>query len=250
VSIPKLALPLSLAGLLAGFAASFAITPRYVSSAALTFEYNPAGANPAASRPGLREWMSICQDENLSRTSLSLIMQDPRLDLYPEERARMPLEDVIEKMKRDIQIVPEGAGDNIGYLPFRITFTYREPRKTQAVVQTLITRFMESSLNRQRNSEATVRPGSAEIDQLETRVAMLEKRLGLVGSPPDLSDQETFVPAAVGIRLAVLDTPSRPEIAVSPNRLAISSAGLAAGFFAAVAIVVFRRRVPPVNLRV
>jgi hypothetical protein len=208
MSNSKLVLLLSLAGLLAGFGASFAITPRYISSAALTFEYNPAGANPVASRPSLREWLSMCQNETLSRTSLAFMMQDPRLDLYPEERARMPLEDVVEKMKRDIQIVPEGAGDNSSYLPFRIVFSYRDPHKAQVTVQTLITRFMESSLNRLRSSGMTVkRQQSDEIEQLEARVALLEKRLGLVGSLPALSDQETLFPAAFGLRLSVLDTP-------------------------------------------
>src|SRR5580700_5818497 len=40
----------------------------------------------------------------LSRTNLSGLIQDPNLKLYPQEMANKPIEDVIEQMRKDINI--------------------------------------------------------------------------------------------------------------------------------------------------
>ena len=52
------------------------------------------------------------ENEILSRTSLSKIIQDPRLDLYKSDRASKPLEDVIETMRnsryQDPHRIPSG----------------------------------------------------------------------------------------------------------------------------------------------
>ncbi|HWE53680.1 MAG TPA: hypothetical protein VG273_28075 [Bryobacteraceae bacterium] len=134
-SLPKLALALGMAGLLAGLGISFLVSPRYVSKAVITLEASPGNSVSA------REQFLACQNVILSRTSLSAIITDPRLDLYQPERQKMPLEEVIQNMKRNIQISvqevpPSGDGK---YLTFLIRFTYSDPVKTQQVVQALMT---------------------------------------------------------------------------------------------------------------
>ena len=52
------------------------MTPRYVSTAEFTFDYNPLNGTPTAFRPSLREWFLISRNEILSRTSLSTIIQE------------------------------------------------------------------------------------------------------------------------------------------------------------------------------
>src|ERR1043166_7463200 len=58
----------------------------------------------AASRP-VPEWVTRLQQRILSRSSLAEMIQRPALDLYREQRAREPLEQILENMrKRDIVI--------------------------------------------------------------------------------------------------------------------------------------------------
>jgi hypothetical protein len=80
-SFPKLAGGLAIGGLLAGLAISFLVTPRYISHAA--FQFTPAVVNstPPEAHRNLTEYSMQLQNEILSRTSLSSIIQDPRLDL-------------------------------------------------------------------------------------------------------------------------------------------------------------------------
>jgi hypothetical protein len=135
---PKLALVLSIVGLLAGLAISFVVTPRYVSEAGMAFEGTAAGA-------GFLEFLTQCENEVLSRASLKGVIQDPRLNLYPEERAGKPLEDVIETMRRNILIRRDGHRSD--RLSFHIAFSYRDGAIAQHTIQALLVRFQDANLH-------------------------------------------------------------------------------------------------------
>jgi hypothetical protein len=245
-SLPVLALVLSSVGVLAGLGISYLVTPSYVSTAALRF--TPVRIGPGAEvHPNVHEHMQACQQEVLSRTSLSWIIQDPRLDLYKEERARIPLEDVIEEMRHDVQVLPGAAEDSSrAFLLFNIRFSYRDPEKARNTVQTLLTRFQEANLFRQRDAmEATRRRSLDQVDRMEARIAALEKRLG-ISAAPAVSEDSRAVSRAIGFQLEVLDPPSMPERPVYPNRIAFVATGLGAGLGLAGVIAVFRRRPPPI----
>ena len=108
-AFPKLALLLSIAGLLTGLGISFLVTPRYVSSGVLAFDAGHVSATD----------LRVLANDVLSRTAMFRIMMDPRLNLYPEERARLPLEDVIERMRhQDIHIEGQPGSDS-HYLSLR-----------------------------------------------------------------------------------------------------------------------------------
>ena len=161
-SFPKLALLLSVAGMLVGFGVSFLMTPRYVSTAVMTYEET---SNATDVNPTLREHVLAVQNEVLSRTSLSFLIQDPRLDLYPEERRKMPLEDVIDRMRqRDIKIriLDLAHGDSQNYWALEVSYSYRDPHKAQATVQTLLTRFQESNMARQRGRAVLTKERSSD----------------------------------------------------------------------------------------
>ncbi|HEX4134359.1 MAG TPA: hypothetical protein VHY84_07040 [Bryobacteraceae bacterium] len=98
-SFPKLAVALSLAGVLAGLTISFAVASRYISTATLQFIAPVVNTNPPEVHRNVNEYFLQLRTEILSRISLSSIIQDPRLDLYPAERAKIPLEDIIEQMR-------------------------------------------------------------------------------------------------------------------------------------------------------
>jgi len=239
-SFPKLALILSLTGLVAGLGVSTLVTPRYVSSATMQMMVD---ANPSASHPNLRERLSAMEQEILSRTSLSAIIKDSWLDLYKQERTRVPFEDVIEQMWRDLSIRLVSPGSD--YVSFTISFSYSDRIKARDTVQAVITRFIDWNLVMQRTAAQTERVRSSnQVDRLEVRIAALEKRLGITSPPAE--PPGTLVPAYGGIQLEVLDVPSLPAEPVYPNRAVFMATGFGAGFAAAIVVAVFRRRPPPI----
>ena len=205
-AFPKLAVILSVTGLAIGLAASFLVTPTYISSAQMELIYGPAA--PAEGRVNLPERLIHIQQEILSRTSLSQIIQDPRLDLYKSERERIPLLDVIEQMRgRDLTIrIQSPASD---YVPFTISFAYSDPVKARDTVQVLVTRFVDSNQVMQATAlQIKNNLSRTQIERLEARIAVLEKRLGIASAPAE--PREAFVAAFSGINLDVLDVPSLP----------------------------------------
>jgi hypothetical protein len=240
-AFPKLALMLSVAGLAAGLAISFVVTPRFVSTAAMAF----IPPNPTEVHRNTNELFLELQTEILSRTSLSSIIQDPRLDLYKEDRARIPLEDVIERMRLDLQISRDAPANMGGdYLPFHITFAYADRLKAQQTVMALMTKLQDANLVSQLfQAKAKRASTSNQIYRLEARIAALEKRLGMpsAGHEPDFSTDRI-----TGINLDVLDPPNLPAAPVYPDRLRFMATGFVSGIAAAMIIAIFRRRPPPI----
>jgi len=236
-TFPKLALMLSIAGLLIGLLVSYSVAPIYFSEAVLSLENSVAGPG----RPAVESLVQL-EQEVLSQTSLATLLQDPHLNLYPEERAKEPLEDVIEKMrKKDIRIRLETPPSTPGAVAFRVGFAYRDRAKARDTVQALVTRFSEANLTRQRAQPAAGQPD--QFRRLEARVAFLEKRLGIPSAAPEPGDR------LAGMNLDVIDPPSLPALPLIPNRPACMFFGFAAGILAASFVAIFRRRPPPVTLR-
>jgi uncharacterized protein involved in exopolysaccharide biosynthesis len=235
-SFPKLALMLSIAGLLIGLLISFMFPRIYVSQAEMMLA---GSVTSTGLPPPLLEYLVASENEVLSKASLSEIIQNPGLDLYPEERTKFLIEDVVETMRRNIRIVV-GKSGSIGQnrLSFRVEFAYRDPVKAQKTVQALIVRFSDA------NQKAAGTRSSAQSDSLEARIALLEKRLGIPPPPPAPGDQ--FASAMPGLNLDVLNPPSLPVRAARPNRYTFMSFGFGAGLVAALVIAVFRRRLPPI----
>src|ERR1039458_6582144 len=78
--------------------------------------------------------MQEIQQKVLSRSSLAEMIQRPGMDLYRNERASRPMEDVIQDMRnRDLRI------ERLLPRDFRISFEYPDRLKAQAVVRELTT---------------------------------------------------------------------------------------------------------------
>lgn len=106
----------------------------------------------------LTDRIAQMQNEIMSRTSLSNIIQAPNLDLYKSDRASKPMEDVIESMRGEISIKIDslpGEGSRRASL-FSISFRYPDRTKARDTVQALITKFQDSNLITQRNSQQVV----------------------------------------------------------------------------------------------
>ncbi len=200
----------AVAGCVLAGAASFLIPNRYTSTALMMIEpavltEDPIAA-PRAAPPAdefLREW----EPKVLTVQRLSEIIQDPRINLYPKERARKPVEDVVREMlARDLRIAAAAPA------AFSISFSYPDRTKAHDVVQTLIVAFQEQHLTRDRNKALQKGGKLAEI-----------------------------IYRKAGENLDVLDPPSLPISPITPNRLLIAAMGLGIGLLVGTLTLILRR---------
>jgi uncharacterized protein involved in exopolysaccharide biosynthesis len=145
-----------LAGIVIAAVVAFLLPNVYVSQAEM--QITPAQISesivPSTLNQQLNERIMAMENEILSRTSLSNIIQDPRLDLYKSDRASKPIEDVIEQMRtRDIKIRIDALPGDRRASAFSISFSYPDRMKAQQTVQVLITKFTDSNLTTQRTQQ-------------------------------------------------------------------------------------------------
>lgn len=86
------------------------------------------------------EQIAELSQEVLSRTSLSSVIQDPRLRLYTSQLKTKPVEDVMQTMKQHLSIAPVGDGRY-----FTVSFVYSDRFKAQQTVQTITDRLNEAN---------------------------------------------------------------------------------------------------------
>ena len=111
------------------------------------------------------------QNQILSRTRLEQVIRD--FDLYAAERARMPLEDVVELMRRRDVRVETVRGD-----AFRVAYTSDNPRTAQRVAERLASEFTKESLqDREVLATATSNFLTEQLDDARRRLSEQEAKL-------------------------------------------------------------------------
>jgi polysaccharide chain length determinant protein (PEP-CTERM system associated) len=130
----------------------------------------------------------------LSRTVLTTIINT--FNLYQRERSRMPIEDVIELMKKDIQIMPVASPTNTAdRIPaFAVTFSYENRLLAQRVVQDLVSRFIDENIRNRSNAtfqttqfiKDQLDDAKKQLDDSETKLASF--RMQNNGRLPDQVD--------------------------------------------------------------
>src|SRR5579864_2387670 len=129
------------AGLVTAVVVAFLWPDTYVSTAVMriTPQQVPERLVPSNISTQIAERLTAMQQEILSRTSLQELIQRPSLNLYPQERARKPLEDVVEHMRKSVKIILMESASNPGpqrlASAFQISFSYPDRYKAQVVVQ-------------------------------------------------------------------------------------------------------------------
>jgi len=141
----------------------------------------------------------------LSRTSLSTVINDPRLQLYREQLRTLPLEDVIQMMKKDLSV--KRVGNMQGPI-FNVTFDYPDRYKALMTVNAIMNDFEEANSRLFPSASATV-------------------------------------PLPTPSVLEVLDQPSLPVTPSSPDRVKMALAGCFCGIAASVVIAIMRNRWKP-----
>jgi polysaccharide biosynthesis transport protein len=171
------------AGLVGAVVVGFLWPDTFVSSAVMriTPQQVPERLVPSSINTQMAERLSSMQQEILSRSSLSELIQRPALDLYKKDRNRKPMEDVVEDMRKAIKItildVPTQQQRRIASA-FQIQFSYTDRYKAQAVVRELVTKFTEQNvtvLRNQANLTASflgdeMKTSKEELDRLDAEI--------------------------------------------------------------------------------
>jgi len=198
----KPAAALAVLGAIAALTISFTVPKRYVSSATLKIAR-------AQAAPQTADFLDQLTADVLSRTSLAEIIRSQ--DLYHDDRARVPLEDVTGQMRGDVRIEP--SSESSGARALRVSFTYPDPVKARTALGELLSRMMSENL--------------------------------MVNSAREhLAEQiwhEPLAPAERGETLEVLAAPSLPKQGSGPNRLLFAAAGLGIGFVVGLLAAAVRR---------
>uniref|UniRef100_Q01X58 Lipopolysaccharide biosynthesis n=1 Tax=Solibacter usitatus (strain Ellin6076) TaxID=234267 RepID=Q01X58_SOLUE len=187
------------AGCAAGVAVAHLLPVTYISSAMIRISRPVLPDTPtgSASAAPLAESLLPMEREILSRSNLAALIQRGSLNLYPQLRARKPLQEVIGKMRNeDLRITP------VGDSAFRISFAYPDDVKAQLVVRAIITQFVELNVM---NMRARVK----DLKEDDPLVRLQEYR--------------------AGVNLEVLDPASLPQIPAAPNRAVVTALGMLFG---------------------
>jgi polysaccharide biosynthesis transport protein len=114
----------------------------------------------------------------LSRTTLTIIINN--FDLYPRERKSMPIEDVVEIMRKKVAILPVASVGGPGHeVPaFAIQFSYEDRFQAQRVVSDLVTRFIDENTRSRANATfLTAQFMKDETDEAKRALDDVESRL-------------------------------------------------------------------------
>lgn len=147
----------------------------------------------------------------LSRNTLTNIITTH--DLYRKDRGRYPMEDVIENMRKDIQI---GGIRNLGgrdsSTAFHISFYYDNRYAAQKVTRDLMTRFIDENIReRSQQSQMTTQflreqheDAKRELEAIEQRITAF--RNANLGRLPEQMDMNLGQIAALDQRINSLNT--------------------------------------------
>jgi polysaccharide chain length determinant protein (PEP-CTERM system associated) len=149
----------------------------------------------------------------LSRPVLTSIITT--YDLYQRDRQRLPMEDVIENMRKDIKIgnVLNVSNTTKDHIPaFQIQFAYIDKYKAQKVVNDLVSKFIDQNQRERSNSSLSTTSllrdqwdlAKKELDQVESKLA--EFRTRNQGRLPDEMQQNLQQVTAVQQRMSTLNS--------------------------------------------
>lgn len=152
----------------------------YVSRAAVKVQPQqvPTSMVPSAINQMMTDRINSMSQTILSRTVLTTIINT--FGLYQRERSRKPIEDVIEDMRRTIQILPVSTvgGPGREVPAFEIRFSYENRYTAQRVTQDLVSRFIDQNVRDRGNQvfqtsqflKDQVDQAKKELDDIETKL--------------------------------------------------------------------------------
>jgi len=123
----------------------------------------------------IQQQLDSITQQILSRTRLVRIIDT--LGLYPEERKHASSDDLVEKMRKDIEIELSRTDDR-KLSAFNIYYVNRDPKMAQAATAELANLFITENLEqRQQHSENTTRFLEDQLDQARAKLEAQEAKL-------------------------------------------------------------------------
>jgi protein tyrosine kinase modulator len=127
--------------------------------------------------------LQTISQEILSRSRLEELIE--RFGLYPNVRQQQPLEAVVERMRRDIEIKPAGmerAGGTVaftgGTVAFTIKYQGRDPETVARVSNTLASSYIEENMKvRERQATGTAEFLRVQLADVKARLEVQERRV-------------------------------------------------------------------------
>src|ERR1700674_4618752 len=142
----KITAAFGLAGVLLCGALSFIALPdKFTSDAVLLLRKSLLSGDPQPAADNTEEFVINLIHSALSRNSLADVIQ--KQGLYPRERARKPMEDVIERMRHDVRF--ERIGNSTA---FHVRFRYSDAEQARRTEQEVINRLMAANVTMRRAS--------------------------------------------------------------------------------------------------
>ena len=113
----------------------------------------------------------------LSRTRLVALIE--QFNLYPRERARLTMDEVVDRMHKNIEVsLVQTAGRQGDVTGFRITYSADSPRVAQRITNELTSLFIDESMReRTQQSTGTTEFLTSELNGAQTNLATQEAKL-------------------------------------------------------------------------
>lgn len=150
----------SLAGLVIGVVIAFLWPDTFVSSATIRVlpPQVPEGLLSMPLSMDMSQRVNQMTQSILSRATLTNIINTHAL--YPKERKRLPLEDIIESMRNkaiEVRMIGGSPGSQSKTVAFTVTFKYESRVIAQKVCQDLVTKFIDENVRERASSSSQVK---------------------------------------------------------------------------------------------
>ena len=158
-----------LLGMAIGLVLTVTVPKRYRSVALLSYQQqkvNPAKMSPDV-QERIREMVSTLTQIVTSRTNLENVIK--QFNLYGVDRNKLPLEDVVDMMRKRIEIKPSAQGDT-----FSISFEGDVPENVVKVTNSLAAKFIEENLKFR--EERATETSSYTKNELQLAKVVLDKQ--------------------------------------------------------------------------
>jgi len=222
----------------------------------------------------LIERLQTIQQQILSRTRLERIIQE--FALYPDERQRLIMEDVIEEMRADINVsIARPRDDHETVQSFSVSFDSNDARNAMRVTERLASLFVQENVeDRALFADQTDQFLKAQLEESRRRLWDLDTMLGKARQRGEslpstfAADHEVLLEGykellrkseasrmalaverrQIGEQFKIIDGARLPERPLSPRLfpyLALGAlAGLGAGILVSMALYFWRHRYP------
>lgn len=161
-----------------GFGVAYTWPYRYRSEAVIQMERQKVPAQYVTPNvvSDLQDRLQSMKQQVLSRSRLQRLIE--QFNLYSQDRTRMAIEDVVEKMREDVHVDPdESPGRHEGLTTFRISFAAKNPLVAQQITDKLTSLFIEEDLqDRTEQSVGTTSFLESQVEQARKDLADQEAR--------------------------------------------------------------------------